>query len=91
MEWVNGTTLENYLNNNPNPNFLFSVLRKIVKALAYMHSIGVTHADISTTNILVYNILENKYHIKFVDFGISRNNDPKEQIPCKGRRGWIAP
>ncbi|EGC35846.1 hypothetical protein DICPUDRAFT_78473 [Dictyostelium purpureum] len=70
MEWVNGTTLENYLNNNP--NFLFSVLRKIVKALAYMHSI------------------ENKYRIKFVDFGISRNNDPKEQIQCKGKRGWIA-
>ncbi|EGC28243.1 hypothetical protein DICPUDRAFT_160477 [Dictyostelium purpureum] len=90
MELVNGITLENYLNTNPNPVELFSVLRKIVKALVYMHSIGVTHANISTSNILVYRF-GNKCRIKFVDFAFSRNNDPHEEIKCKGKIEYIAP
>ncbi|EGC36226.1 hypothetical protein DICPUDRAFT_91876 [Dictyostelium purpureum] len=90
MEMVHGITIEHYLNTNPNPFELFSILRKIIKALIHMHSIGVTHADISNSNILVYNV-GNSSRIKFVDFGISCNSNPNIKVHYKGKNGYIAP
>ena len=93
-DYINGTTLYNYLQNK---NFIFEekkvceLIQEILFAIYYLHSYGIIHRDIKPQNIITTNNEEDT-HLKLIDFGvakiISRNEYMKEPY---GTLSYIAP
>ena len=52
---------------------IFALLRQILDALAYVHSLNIIHRDLNPANIF----LDSEGHIKIGDFGLARNKDTK--------------
>ena len=83
MEYCNGGSLKNFLENykntykNPFPPKLIQIFAKqIVEGLAYIHSKGIIHRDLKLDNILLHFKNNNFYdyknaEIKIIDFGLS--------------------
>jgi serine/threonine protein kinase len=67
-EFVSGPTLQEQVTKNGALKFdeWAKVLREIVSALAYVHSIGIYHRDISPSNIILH-----EDGAKLIDFGMS--------------------
>lgn len=69
MEYIDGITLEEFMNTNAvNAQEIFPILEEICNAINYIHKKGIIHKDIKTTNILV---THNGNHAKLIDFGLS--------------------
>lgn len=90
MEYVEGGTLEQYTN----PNNLLKhgqvveIIFKSVRALAYAHSLGLTHRDIKPGNIL----LSTGTNIKIADFGAAINRiSDKTVVTQVGSPAYMAP
>ncbi len=68
MEYVDGRTLDKFLESNPS----FSVRKKIVKqmldAMDYYHELQLVHRDIKPSNILITN---NGNNLRLIDFGLA--------------------
>lgn len=62
------------------------LLEPVINALAYIHSIGIVHCDISPDNL----IFNKEGQLKLIDFGAAKNKKKeKEEQYCKG--GYTAP
>jgi Ca2+-binding EF-hand superfamily protein len=93
-EFINGSTLLNYLQNK---NFIFEekkaceLIQEILFAIYYLHSYGIIHRDIKPENIMTIDNSEDT-HIKLIDFTvskiISKNELMKEPY---GTLSYIAP
>ena len=70
MEFVNGATLAQMLDAEPQPKtrHILAVLRQVSAALDYAHSRGVVHRDIKPANIMV----QRGGIVKITDFGIAK-------------------
>ncbi len=70
MEYVDGPTLDQLLNDRPpiGPEKLFSVLAQTAAALDYAHQKGIVHRDIKPANIMI----AQDGTAKVTDFGIAK-------------------
>lgn len=68
MEFVDGTTLNDYLATNPSLQSRKRIIAQLLDAVRYLHIKGVVHNDLKPENILISNKGEN---VKLIDFGLS--------------------
>ena len=97
MEYIDGITLGDYpwKNKSIPQKDRVGIARQIADALAYMHSMGVSHRDLKTDNILV----TRRNEAKIIDIGLGDSEDsviykqslgtdefgaPEQQMPCVG-------
>jgi serine/threonine protein kinase len=67
-----------------------SIAIETASALAYLHTSDVIHRDVKTTNIL----LDNDFHVKVADFGLSRlfpNDVTHVSTAPQGTPGYVDP
>ncbi len=70
MEFVQGRTLEQYLDGDPAIAWSLVVLRQVAEGLSAVHAKGIVHRDLKPTNILVEDGALS-IEAKIVDFGVS--------------------
>lgn len=97
MEYVDGITLADYLWKNKSipQKDRVSIARQIADALAYMHSMGVSHLDLKPDNVLI----TRRSEAKIIDIGLGDSEDsviykqslgtdefgaPEQQTSCVG-------
>jgi len=70
MEYVEGSSLEHLLTNNPvlDRTWTVNILHQVADALDYAHKSGVVHRDVKPANILV----RPDGRVKVADFGIAK-------------------
>ncbi len=70
MEYVDGKSLEQYLDDDPAMAWSLTVLRQIAEGLAAVHARGIVHRDLKPANVLVEEALAGPI-AKIADFGVS--------------------
>ena len=89
MEYLSGQTLQEYEKEHKgkiSEKQAEILLEPVINALAYIHSIGIVHCDISPNNL----IFNKEGQLKLIDFGAAKNKKKeKEEQYCKG--GYTAP
>ena len=65
------------------------MIKNLLEALVYLHSLGIIHMDIKLENVLMASN-SNNYDIKLADFGISCFTDKLINNKC-GTPGYMAP
>lgn len=89
MEYLSGPTLQEYEKEHKgkiSEKQAEILLEPVINALAYIHSFGIVHCDISPDNL----IFNKEGQLKLIDFGAAKNKKKeKEEQYCKG--GYTAP
>ena len=75
MEYVDGTTLAEWLSTNPSKAARQRVMMQLLNALEYIHSLQLVHHDLKSSNIL---ITRNGQNVKLIDFGLSDTDSTSE-------------
>lgn len=90
MEYVDGLTLDKYLQQNPDIGFadLESIIRQICFAVSYIHSRQIVHCDIKPSNIM---LTRDGRYVKLIDFGMSRGRSFVTLKFPGGTEGYTAP
>ena len=92
FEYVSGCSLLEYLKSRSSrkleENQAKSILRQVLLALEFCHSVGITHRDIKLENVL----LQDNHCVKIIDFGLSTylSSDRKVNLFC-GTMSYMAP
>ncbi|HWL10530.1 MAG TPA: sigma-70 family RNA polymerase sigma factor [Planctomicrobium sp.] len=88
MEWINGSSLQELLNNH-----VFDLLeilkigRAVADAVAAAHAIGIVHGDITPSNVLL-----SAEGVPFLtDFGFARSLSQPQRSSLGGTPGFLAP
>lgn len=94
IELLNGSDLVNYFSkrdfNMPEP-LIANIATQMLKAVEYIHSIGVIHRDLKGENILMSDSTE-KAILKLTDSGLSKIVGPNEKCTeAYGTLGYAAP
>jgi len=87
MEYMEGGTLQEAVTSSEfSEGQIAYVTKEILKALAYMHSLGYAHRDLKSPNIM----MSVEGDVKLIDFGlaIDVNHRPVSMV---GSAHWIAP
>jgi serine/threonine protein kinase len=84
MEYVDGLTLEQVLENNSTikPNLVVKIAIQLCKALDYAQRMGIIHRDIKPANIM----LSKEGNVKLTDFGLAKLvNEPDQYQTISGK------
>jgi len=88
IEWIDGTTLTDFLATNSNRATRERLAQELIEALAYMHAHQVVHRDLKPSNIL---ITRNGHQLKLIDFGLSDTDDYQAYCEPAGTLAYMAP
>ena len=88
MEYIDGVTLDQFLEGNPTRQARRKVVDQLVDALAYVHSKQILHRDLKPSNIL---ITHNGNNVKIIDFGLSDADDYAILKQSAGTVKYMAP
>ena len=88
MEYIDGITLDQFLETNPPMAIRHRILEQLIDALSCLHERQVIHRDIKPSNIL---ITRNGNTVKLIDFGVSDTDDYVTFKQPAGSMAYIAP
>ena len=88
MEYIDGMTLDRFLEGNPSRQVRRKIVDQLVDALSYIHSKQVLHRDLKPSNIL---ITRNGNNVKIIDFGWSDTDDYAILKQSAGTKEYMAP
>ena len=88
MEYIDGITLDQFLETNPPMAIRRRVIEQFLGALSCLHERQIIHRDIKPSNIL---ITRNGNTVKLIDFGVSDADDYVTFKQPAGSMAYIAP
>lgn len=88
MEYIDGITLEQFLETKPSATTRRHILFQLLDALSFLHERQIIHRDIKPSNIL---ITRNGSAVKLIDFGVSDTDDYVTFKQPAGSMAYIAP
>ena len=88
MEYIDGITLEQFLETKPSVAVRRRLLNQLLDALSFLHERQIIHRDIKPSNIL---ITRNGSSVKLIDFGVSDTDDYAIFKQPAGSMAYIAP
>lgn len=88
MEYIDGFTLEQFLETKPSATTRRHILFQLLDALSFLHERQIIHRDIKPSNIL---ITRNGSAVKLIDFGVSDTDDYVTFKQPAGSMAYIAP
>lgn len=88
MEYIDGVTLEKFLESKPSQQVRRKVVDQLIDALAYIHGKQIVHRDLKPSNIL---ITRNGNNVKIIDFGLSDADDYAILKQTAGTLKYMAP
>lgn len=95
MELLEGCSLADWLQRNPEPPLLLAVrfAREIANVLAAAHARNIIHRDIKPGNIWVETVPDSvqAYRIRLLDFGLACTTSSSDRTTTAGTPGYIAP
>lgn len=68
MEYVDGVTLKEFMTQHPPHKTRLKIVKELLDAMSYYHSIQIIHRDLKPDNIL---ITRNGQNVKLIDFGLA--------------------
>jgi len=95
MEWVEGPTLRQRLDQSPLPlEGSLALVRRVASALGHAHGLGIVHGDLSPSNLLLSGGFPEQ--VKLVDFGLARHRADRAEptldgVGPMGTMGYLAP
>lgn len=88
MEFVDGLTLDEFLETNPSVKIRKKIALEILSAMSYFHSLQIIHRDLKPLNILITHKGNN---VKIIDFGLSDSDAYAIFKQPAGSDGYAAP
>ena len=88
MEYIDGITLDQFLETTPSTATRRKLLNQLLDALAFLHERQIIHRDIKPSNTL---ITRNGSTVKLIDFGVSDTDDYVTFKQPAGSMAYIAP
>lgn len=88
LEYIDGTTLGEWLLGKPSRRERLRVACELVDAVAYVHAKNIVHRDLKPDNIL---ITRNGEQVKLIDFGLADTDSHAVLKQPAGTRGYLAP
>lgn len=68
MEYVDGVTLDRFLETKPSTAQRRKVVKQMLNAMDYYHELQLVHRDLKPSNILITN---NAHNVRIIDFGLA--------------------
>lgn len=88
-EWIEGKTLADLMREGKlTKKDRSRILREIIQAAGYLHSMGVVHRDLKPANVMVRNAGKS---VVLIDFGLADTDDYVELKLAAGSPGFISP
>ncbi len=78
MEYANAGDISSFFKVQRSPEIISSIIKDILKGLAYLHENGIAHRDLKPKNILLSKNKGGRLMAKIADFGISKRIDTED-------------
>lgn len=88
MEWVEGQTLEDFLQSAPTKEQRWKVTGELISALGYLHQKNIVHRDLKPSNIMV---TTNGQMVKLIDFGLADSDSFAVLKQSGGTEKYMSP